>query len=173
MPETHQPGAGKAAAVVDAGMIQAVAEEEIVAAHQGGDEAGVGHVAGTEGKGRLFALEPSHRLLQLMVQDKIAAHQAGRAGTGAKPAQTLLGRGDEGGMFGQTQVVIGGEIEQLPGLVSGKGKSPFAPAHHGAQASKPAPFPLLVQPVLQIDHNCLMSSANFRSASGARPRWVR
>ena len=132
-----------------------------MAGHQGGNDADVGQVAGAEGEGVLLALEQRHGSFQLMVYRQVAAHQTGCAGTGAKPAQGLMGCRDQGWVFGKGQIVIGGEIDERSVIVSGKGKAPFFPADNGAQAAKPPLFPLLVQPFLQIDHSCFMSSANW------------
>ena len=104
-------GAREAAAVDDAGVVQLVGEDDLAAAGQGGDRAGVGEVAGAEEERRLVALEAGEPLLQLPVRLHVARDQPRGAGAGP-PAQRRLGGGlAHLGAIGEAEVVVRAEEE--------------------------------------------------------------
>lgn len=106
MTETVQFGPGELTAVVDTGVVQPVDIEGVTPADQSGDHPGVGHEARAEQQPCLLALEARHRFFQLMVNEEIAAHQAGGAGTGTPLGKGATAAFDEGRMRGEGQIIV-------------------------------------------------------------------
>ena len=102
------------AAVDDAGMVQLVAEDQVVFLHQRGDDSHVGLVSAVEHQRRFGSLETRDAPLQLLVRGHVARDQPGRSRAAAVAVQRLPGGFLQRGMVGEPQVVVGGEVQHLP-----------------------------------------------------------
>ena len=117
VPETYLPHARGLAAVMQAGMVQPVAEHQRVAlaryAQQGRQHGGVDLPARGEQQRRLGPLEAGQLGFDGFVQVEIARHQARGARAGAmarRPVGHALG---QQGMPGQAEIVVAGEIDDV------------------------------------------------------------
>ena len=82
-------------------MRQLVDQDEIVAAGQRRNDAGVGEIAGAEHAGRLGALEPREPRFELGVQRMVAGDEARGAGADAVSCDRLDRRGLQSRVLGQ------------------------------------------------------------------------
>src|SRR5207248_857438 len=96
-------------AVDDAGMVQLVAEDGVFFAEQRLKQAAVGVEAARVEDGVVLAEEAGQGSFQLAVQLLRAADEADRRQAVAVASQPLVGGLDDGGMVGETEVVVGAE----------------------------------------------------------------
>lgn len=112
------PGLGEADAVDDGSVIEFVADHGVLGAEQGFEKAGIGVEAGGVEQRVLGAEKLAEAGLQFAVDLLRAADEA----NGGKPVTPTVeggvGGGDEGGVVGETEVVVGAEIEQA-GVIGG------------------------------------------------------
>ena len=97
------------AAVINAGMVFPVADDVVVAAHQGGDDAQIGQKARRKGHHTVLAQEFGELLFQLQMKLQRAVHEAGAAAAGAILLQRLDAGLDDLGIHGETQIVVGAQ----------------------------------------------------------------
>ncbi len=105
--EALQRCAGQLDAVINAGVIEPVAENHIPRPHQGSNGAHIGHVAGGKNHRGLSPLERGQAGLHGLMQAQVAHHQAGGAGPGAPLGRGRPGCVDEPGVLGQPQIIVG------------------------------------------------------------------
>ena len=77
------------------------------------EQAAVGVPAGAVEDGVVLAEEAGDGRFQLLVQLLRAADEAHRGHAVAVAAQPLVGRLDDGGMVGQTEIIVGAEVDDL------------------------------------------------------------
>jgi hypothetical protein len=108
-------GPCQAASVDDAGVVELVREDDLLAPGEGGDDAGVGEIAGAEQQRSLAALELGQLRLELAMRLHVAGDKPRGAGPGA-PAHRRLGRrGPHLRVIGEAEVVVGAEQQhRLP-----------------------------------------------------------
>lgn len=111
-------GAGDAAAVDEAGVVQAVAEDDVPFVREAVEDAQIGHVPRIEYEGRLVALEAGQLRLQIGELEARPGGEARPAGAGAPP-EGLPGGGDDGRLVGHAEVVIGMKDEAGRAVPSG------------------------------------------------------
>ncbi len=112
---------GELGAVVDAGVVAFVDDGRGVAIDQGGDGAEVGLVAGGEDQRRLRVEEVGDLGFELEVDGGGAVHEP-RAGHGrAVLLDGVAGGGDDAGVAGQPQVVVGPEHDDALAVDDGLG----------------------------------------------------
>ena len=109
-------GLAEADAVDDGGVVEGVADDGVLFGEQGFEHAAVGVEAGGVEDGVLGAEELGDLLLELLMQVLAAADEADRGHTEATGIHALLGGGDKLRVVGQTQVVVGAEVEALLAL---------------------------------------------------------
>ncbi len=74
---TVKGGFGQAHPIDDTGVVEFIGEDDIAFAHEGGNDAEVGHVTGIEEDGPGRALEGGHFFFDLLVQGQGADDEAG------------------------------------------------------------------------------------------------
>ena len=124
--------AGEAGGIHDAGMDQLIEDDDVVRADQRADGAESCGVAGGEAERGGGAFERGERFFEFVVGRQRAADQARGASAGAKAFDGLDGSFLEGGLIGQTQVIVGREVEQGPApqlRYVGTGAYPRAAVH--------------------------------------------
>mmetsp|Transcript_78788 Transcript_78788/g.219008 ORF Transcript_78788/g.219008 Transcript_78788/m.219008 type:complete len:389 (-) Transcript_78788:393-1559(-) len=100
-------------AIDDGGVVQCVADDGVLLAEQGLEQAAVGVEGRGIEDGVLAADEAGDALLQRLVQVLGAADEAHRRQAEAMSAQRLVRRLDDLRMAGQAQVVVGTEVDDL------------------------------------------------------------
>ena len=100
---------GEAAAVVDAGVVLAVADDVVAAADEGADDAEVGLEARREGDGAILVHEVGQLALQLEVEPERAVQKARAGAAGAVFRERSLRRRDHLRRRREAQVVVGAE----------------------------------------------------------------
>ena len=108
MGKALQRGPGQLDAVIDAGVVEPVAENHIPRPHQRRDRSQVGHVAGGKNHRGFGALETGQSGFHRFVQGQVPHHQAGGPGPRPPPGRRRLGRLDNPGVLGQAQIIVGG-----------------------------------------------------------------
>ncbi len=149
MPVDEGLGAGEAAAVDDAGVVELVGEDDLTAARQRGDRAGVGQVAGAEEQRGLRALELGQPSLQLRVDRHRAGDQARRARAGSQRQGGIGGRAPQPRVVGQSEVVVGAEQQHRPAVEHDLGA--LRPVDHTEAPAQPARLEL-VEALLEVQH---------------------
>jgi hypothetical protein len=104
--------ARKPRGINDAGVDQLVHDDDIVAVKQSADDAGGGGVAGGKGERGRSAFERGQRFLQNVMRRQRAAEQAGSARARAKFVDSVHGGFLQSRIIGQTEVIVGGKIEE-------------------------------------------------------------
>src|SRR5262249_47121930 len=107
------PGLAQPDAVDDAGVVQLVGEDAVLVAEDGLEEPAVGVPAGAVEDGAVLAEEGGDGGLELLVQVLGAADEADAGHAVAVALEALPGGGDDGGVVGQPEVVVGAEVEDL------------------------------------------------------------
>lgn len=113
MAEHAEACAAEAGGIDEAGMGEAVEDDHIVGAEEGGEGSEGGGVAGGEGEGGGGLFEVGEGGFQMVVRGEGAGDQAGGGGTGAELEDGLLGGEEEAGVMGEAEVIIGCEIEEV------------------------------------------------------------
>src|SRR5262249_32619620 len=108
-------GLAQADAVDDGGVGQLVGEDRGLVAEGGLEQPAVGVPAGRVEDGGLLLQEGGDGRLQLVWQVLGAAGEADAGDTGTIAFQAVLCGGDDGGVVGQSEVVVGAEVEDVPG----------------------------------------------------------
>ncbi|MCY1371862.1 hypothetical protein D9M69_590300 [compost metagenome] len=116
MQVARETRAGKQPGIQQGSVVEAVLQHRVALAHQRGDGAQVGHVAGGEQQRTRAAGEFGQRQLQLMVRTAVAVDQVRGAATGAPTLGTLAQGSDHLGMVGQAEIVIGTEGQHGPAV---------------------------------------------------------
>ena len=111
-----QSGARELDAVIDAGVVEPVAKHRVPRPHEGADHPQVGHVAGAEDDRRRRSFKGRQLLFHLPVQGQVPGHQAGGAGSHPPPGRGGTGGVDEARVYGQAQIVVGGQVQQHPAV---------------------------------------------------------
>lgn len=110
---------GQADAVDDRGVVEGVGDHRVLRAEQGLEDSAVGVEAGGVEDRVLLAEEGREPLLQLLVDLLGAADEAHGRQAVAPAVQGLVCRGDDLGVVGEPQVVVGAEVEDLTGAPTG------------------------------------------------------
>ena len=142
-------GPRQPAAVDDAGVVQLVAEDDLVLAGEGRDHAGVGQVPGAEQERRLIALELGQAFLERPVRSHPARDQARGPGPGAPPDRRLGGGFAHPRVAGEPQVVVRAEEEDRAAVEQHLGA--LRAFDHSQPPVEPRPAEL-VQPLGDIGH---------------------
>ena len=95
-------------------MVELVADDQVVLAGDGRDDAAVGGEAGLVGQHGLGVLEGRQPPLQLLVELHRAGDRPDGAAADAQVTDGGQGRLDQMRMGGQAQVVVGGEADDRP-----------------------------------------------------------
>ncbi len=106
----------QAAAVDDARMVQRVTENRVAVACQSRENTDVGLKSGVEDQRGFAAFEFGDTPLQLFVQRHVARDQTRRARAATVAIDRLLGCGGELGMIGETEVIVGGKIQNFAAI---------------------------------------------------------
>src|SRR5439155_12657980 len=107
------PGLAQADTVDDAGVVQLVAEDGVLFAQEGFEQAAVGVEAGGVEDGIFLAQEVGDGLLELLVDVLRAADKPhGRQAVAIAP-EAVMGGLNNRGMTGQAEIVIGAEVDDL------------------------------------------------------------
>ena len=105
--------AGEARGVNDARVDQFIEHDDVVLADKCADDAEGGGVAGRKGKRGLGMLKRGERFFQFVVTRKRTADQPGRARAGAEAPHSLDGGFVQARMVGESEVIVGGKVEQF------------------------------------------------------------
>ena len=124
--------ARQAAAVDDAAVVQAVAEDDVVAVDQRGNNPQVGRVPRGKCNRGFCAQKPSHAVFEFGVWGHIARNQRGRRGAVAVRRDRVNGRAFEGRMVGQAQIVVCAKEHEFPAVHANAGFLAGFHAAHGA-----------------------------------------
>ena len=100
--------------VDDRGMVERVRDDGVVGPEQRLEQAPVGVEAGAEEDRVLGAEERRQPLLELLVQRLCAADEPHRGHPEAPALERVARSLDHGRMVGETEVVVGAEVEQAP-----------------------------------------------------------
>ena len=114
--EAEELAEAQLAARVDAGVVFAVADDVVVQADDGADDAGVRLEAGAEGERRLAAEERRELLLQLDVQVERAVEEAGARASGAVLLERLDAGLDHLRADREAQIVVRAKHDSPPAL---------------------------------------------------------
>jgi hypothetical protein len=101
------------ASIDDACVVQGITKNNISLFNQGGKETDIGLEAGVENQSRLGSLEPGDSFFQLQVKRHVAGDKTGSPGATSIGINGVLGCGPKCGVIGETQVVIGREVQDL------------------------------------------------------------
>ena len=102
----------------DARVVEAVAEHRVPLSGESGNQAGVRQKARPEKKGRFLILEPGDFTGKGFVGLHMARDERARGGARAPSFGGLSGGGGQQGMIGKTEIVVAGEVDDLPALES-------------------------------------------------------
>ena len=108
---------GKPHAVDDRGVVEAVGDDRVGLVEQRLEHAAVGVEAGGEDDRIILAEVPGDRQFELAMQRLRAADEAHRGHAEAELVHRALGGGDHLRMAGETEIVVGAEVEGLAGAV--------------------------------------------------------
>jgi len=106
-------GFAQAHAIDDGGVVERVGDDGVFRAEQGLEQTAVGIEAGRVEDAVLGAKEGRQLLLQRLVLILGAADETYRGHTEAVAVETLMGGGNEIGVVGQPQIVVGTEVQYL------------------------------------------------------------
>ena len=106
----------EADAVDDGGVVEGIGDDGILFGEEGLEDTAVGVEAGGVEDGVLGAEELGDLLLKLLVEVLAAADEADGSHAEAAGVHALLGGGDELGVVGEAEVVVGAEVEALLAL---------------------------------------------------------
>ena len=112
VPESMHRGAGEPRAGPETRVRQLVDQHQVVAARECGRHSGVDEIAGAEHAGGLGALEPREARLQLAVQRVVAGDEPRSADADAVALDRRDGRGLEGGVLREPEIVVARERQQ-------------------------------------------------------------
>ena len=104
--EGHELRRRELAAVDDAGVVLAVAEDGVALLGEGGERALVREKAGREQQHRLALEVIGKRFLELLVEADVAVEQAGAGAAGAELARRVAGGLDHALVLGEAEVVV-------------------------------------------------------------------
>jgi hypothetical protein len=106
MTKTDNLGPGKLTAINNGGMVELIGKDDIMAPHEGRNDADVCHIAAAEEKGSLLAFKTGNLLFKLVMEGKIATHQAGGTTAGPILIEALSTAGYDLGMTGKGQIIV-------------------------------------------------------------------
>ena len=112
-------GLAQTHAVDDRGVVEGVGDDRVVLVQQWFEQAAVGIEAGGVEDGVVLAEEGRDRLLQFLVQILRAADEAHRGHAETVAVQRGLGGSDDVRVVGQTQVIIGAEVQHRAAIGQG------------------------------------------------------
>ena len=98
-------------------MVEAVGDDGVVFAEQGFEQAAIGIEAGGEEDGVVLAEIAGDRLLELAVKVERAADEADRGHAEAVGVERGCGGGDDLGMIGEAEIIVGAEVDHLPAVL--------------------------------------------------------
>lgn len=106
-------GAGEPGGIDEAGVGELIENDGVVFTDKSRDRSDCGGVSIGEGERGLGFFTGGNSLFELMKEIERAAHEAGGGGPGTIVLDCFGGGLDEGGMLGETKVVVGGKIDEL------------------------------------------------------------
>ncbi len=106
VPETQERGAAERDGIDQAGVHELVGEDRVVAAHDGGNDAGIGQESAAEQQRGRIALEVGDSLFEFLVEGKGPGDQPGRRGARAELIERTFRGGDDTGMCRKAQVIV-------------------------------------------------------------------
>ena len=110
----------QAYAVDDRGMVETVGHDGVIVAEQGLEGAAIGIEAGGIKNGVLHAEIGGDDAFQLTVQIGRSADETHRSHAETVGIERGLGRGYQLGMIGKVEIVVGAQVQYLPGLPPGR-----------------------------------------------------
>src|SRR5207253_4918091 len=102
--------------VDDAGVVQFVGQDRVLVAEDSLEQSAVGVPARRVEDGVLLAEEARDSLFELLVQLLSAADEANRGQAVAVAIESLVRGLDDGRMIGETEVVVGAEVDHFPAI---------------------------------------------------------
>ena len=124
---------GQPDAVDDRGVVEAVGDDRVLFAHQRLEHAAVGVEAGGEHDRVVLAEVFRDRQLELAMQRLRPADEPNRGHAEAERVHRLPGRGDDLGMVGEAEVIVGAEIDHVA-RAAGRGDADMSALRAGEQA---------------------------------------
>ena len=121
MAEGMHACARKACPGPQTGVRQFVEQDQVAGSDQGGDDAGIGEIAGAEDAGVFAVLDLSEPLLQRGIERVIAGDQPGGAGADAIMAHRRDCGLDDDRMLAEIEIIVAAERDQLPPATPGTG----------------------------------------------------
>ena len=109
-------GAGEASAVDETGVVEGVAEDDIVAAGQRTEQSEIGDETAAEDQGRLGTFPCGQRMFQRPQRRQQAGHQRRRPGAAAVSAGGAGGGGGQARVGGEIQIIIGGKVDEIAAM---------------------------------------------------------
>ena len=106
-------GLGEPDAVDDRGMVQRIRDDGVLFAEQGFEHRAIGIETGGKQDRVIHAEVVRNAALECQMQIRCAADEAHRGHAEAVRVERLLGGGNEGGMIGQPQIIVGAEVQHL------------------------------------------------------------
>ncbi len=134
MGEGATQGAGVAGSVEEAGVVELVGDDAVARSGEGGQDGEIGHEAGGEEEGGLGLLEAGEGGFELVMEFHGAGDEARGAGAHAVAGEGVACGVDDGGVGGEAEIVIRGELEILTS-VYGEG-GPLRAGHFVELAEK-------------------------------------
>src|SRR5262249_33076530 len=116
MPERQHGSTREPRAGPETGMRQLIDQHQVVAADQGGNDAGGREIAGAEHAGRFGALEAGETPLELGEQRVVAGYESGRAAADAMALGGLDRCRFDSRVMRQGEVVVAAEREEAPAV---------------------------------------------------------
>ena len=103
---------------------QLVLHDEVLGRHQHADGRNVGGVTADEGEAGIRAVEVGQLPLELAVHHSLTRDQPARRHRRAALVDGRLGRLGDGRLLVEPQIVVGGEVDELPAFVHRRGSEP-------------------------------------------------
>ena len=133
-------------------MVEFVHHDQVVRSGQGGECGEVGHVAGWQQQRRFGFFESRKTTLQIQMENMMAPEQSAGAAADAVTAGRLTHRFDQCRLGRQTEVVVAGEIGQLPTVANQQRPRRFGNPQGSQHVLGMAPIQSLLKLVKPVAH---------------------
>ena len=152
-------GARQARAIDEGGVVQGIGVDGVLGADERGDDTDIGVVPGVEEEGGVGALPGGDALFEPPVGRQVADDETGGAGAKALALHGVASRCEEGRVVGQTEIVVGAEVDGGLAIDQDFGR---LGAVDGAHAPSEA---ALLQDVEFIEQRCVRGRGRHREGS--------